>query len=369
MKQELPNLEAIETLHLDARHGQAYAELAAVWRRVQQHEQTLEELAYGACRDARFAPWYCNQRALIHSAQGQYGRAAADYTVTLLLDPDNATARAGRERAWKSYLAQGRQPLSPPSLPTDKDQASPALFQTPAESLASNEADLFFKVALPPANLPAEEPGPQPPKPTKASETSRQEKKPGQPQEDKGASEAAEQILRRMKAERRKKGVQTVGQAHKPLVEKEDDQPLPLWKKGLLVAASLLLVWWLGAAAMSLFAGAANHGPLAAETICRDFQTNPEDARQKYVSNAFAVSGKVKLLHTPKGKRLVFDTTETGWTIHCLFANPKSAAKIHGALANKREQTEVTVDGQCQLDPKGAKGVIVLEDCVILKGL
>jgi hypothetical protein len=148
----------------------------------------------------------------------------------------------------------------------------------------------------------------------------------------------------------------------------DDDDRLPLWKKGVLVAGGLMALWWIGSMVIGWFEAASRHTPFSAEAICRDFKTDIDAARKKYVGNSFEVVGKVKLIDAAGGKRLVFDTGAGEWTIHCLFTNQKAAAKIHESIAQKKD-AEVVIEGQCQHDPKQNRSMIVMEDCVVRRGL
>jgi len=95
-----------EAIRLDPDHARAYAQRAAIRHAAGLVELALSDLAHAARLDAQLVPAYCRQLGAVHTAKGQYECAVADFTVALVLDPDNTSAQAGREQAWKAYLTQ-----------------------------------------------------------------------------------------------------------------------------------------------------------------------------------------------------------------------------------------------------------------------
>lgn len=133
-----------EAIRLDPNHARAFAQRAAIRKASGQHKLALADLAHATRLDVQLAPAYCRQLGLYHSSLGMHECAAADYTLALCLDPKNAAAQAGRERAWQAYLTQPQkreapahmvQPLSvalPPLLDTARENSDP--MQVPAQT-------------------------------------------------------------------------------------------------------------------------------------------------------------------------------------------------------------------------------------------
>ena len=55
------------------------------------------------------------------------------------------------------------------------------------------------------------------------------------------------------------------------------------------------------------------------------------------------------------------------WSVHCRFElNPKSFKKL---VSDKIQPGQtVTVEGRCSYQPREGKGIILFEECAILKG-
>ena len=334
-----------EAIRLDPNHARAYAQRAAVRQAAGLQELALSDLAHAARLDVQLAPAYCRQLGQVHAAMGQYEWAVADYSLALFLDPDNAAAREGRERAWQAYQqAPRKRPGSPRSM-QEIGQRVPPLFTVPGQApvppaseqgqskgfrpqdtiahklgQGTMEADLsalepdhadadlsalerdhadaekttdFEMHALDdlpgPATADAEDtsftmkiPGLQPdkslsiealvePEPTaEASNAETTIDMPAMPEESEAqrkAREAAEQAnrarlaleFRRAEEERKQKEKEAAKKAaKKPKRRRNDDDDdddfrVPLWKKGLLVAASIFILYWTGSAALGWF--------------------------------------------------------------------------------------------------------------------
>lgn len=97
-----------EAIRLDPNHARAYAQRAAIRKAAGRHDLALSDLAHATRLDVKLAAAYCRQLGMFHASLGMHECAAADFTVALCLDPKNAAAKAGRERAWEAYLSQPR---------------------------------------------------------------------------------------------------------------------------------------------------------------------------------------------------------------------------------------------------------------------
>src|SRR5262249_53722288 len=136
----------------------------------------------------------------------------------------------------------------------------------------------------------------------------------------------------------------------------DDDEPLPRWKRGVLIAASIVGLSWLGSTALGWFR--AKPGPLAADVICQAFHANPEGAKRDYEGQVLEIAGSVKVIEVGQLKKVVFDTPYYGsWVIHCDFADPNVASKVFESIRDDPDPA-LTVKGRCKL-PHG-DGIIVM---------
>jgi tetratricopeptide (TPR) repeat protein len=101
-------LDLTEAIRLDPNHARAYAQRAGIRQAAGLPELALADLAHAARLDGQLLPAYCRQLGLVHTAMGLHECAVADYTLALALDPNNSSAQAGREQAWKAYQTQPR---------------------------------------------------------------------------------------------------------------------------------------------------------------------------------------------------------------------------------------------------------------------
>src|SRR5262249_14841294 len=69
---------------------------------LERHDEALADLHQAVLRDPSYTSAYCNQRAWVHVAAGNYELALADYGIVLQLDPLDVTALAGKEEALKA---------------------------------------------------------------------------------------------------------------------------------------------------------------------------------------------------------------------------------------------------------------------------
>lgn len=350
-----------EAIRLDPQNARAYAQRAAIRKAGGQHDLALDDYAHAARLDAGFVAAYCNQLGLAHAARGHFERAVADYTIALMLDPNNAAAQLAREQAWKAHLNRPRkaapsrrvQPLTARRVsrsfaPAAEQPGEPTPIEAPAEApaaetpvteapdpenvdlavdleshvLEGNAAETgvhrardtgIHRVAettsvheartppiprLTPARRSAvkqAKPKPQPVKEAEAdsalddrSDSLEVDTVEPQARSHDDADEKAQQVAddhkayeleqekikekeaeakrARMAAEFRAAEAKRTEAAAKEAKEAkeaakkakkaardsddDDDERMPMWKKGVMVAASMLIVWWTGSAAL-----------------------------------------------------------------------------------------------------------------------
>ncbi|HTU18228.1 MAG TPA: tetratricopeptide repeat protein [Gemmataceae bacterium] len=98
-----------------------------VYQHREQHPEALADFQQAVLLDPSYTAAYCNQRALLHAAQGDYELALADYAIVLQLDRTNVTALLGREHALEGLQERAnQQAASPPSSPTIETTSPPS---------------------------------------------------------------------------------------------------------------------------------------------------------------------------------------------------------------------------------------------------
>jgi tetratricopeptide (TPR) repeat protein len=127
-----------EALRLDPSNARAYAFRGLSHQALRRAEPAVRDFAHAVRLDGRYAAAYCNQRAALHSARGEYEQAVADYSLVLLLDPDNGDAKAARDQALRALLtrpAEKPEPAGPaveialeppPAKPAAPEKSRPA---------------------------------------------------------------------------------------------------------------------------------------------------------------------------------------------------------------------------------------------------
>jgi tetratricopeptide (TPR) repeat protein len=108
-------------LRLDPANARAYAFRGLSHQALKRSESAVIDFANAVRLDAKYAAAYCNQRAALHSDRGEYELAVADYSLLLVLDPDNHDAKAARDRALRAILSR-------PAAASDSD-AEPGIAQ------------------------------------------------------------------------------------------------------------------------------------------------------------------------------------------------------------------------------------------------
>jgi tetratricopeptide (TPR) repeat protein len=94
----------------------------SVQQLLERHEEALADFNQAVLLDPQYTAAYCNQRALLHAARGEYDLALTDYAIVLQLDPTNVTALAGREQVLH---AQQTQPPRQQALKAGRPEAQP----------------------------------------------------------------------------------------------------------------------------------------------------------------------------------------------------------------------------------------------------
>ena len=76
---------------------QALANRANAYQLQKQHERALKDFTQAVQLDVKYAAAYCVQRGVVEAARRRYDQALADYTVAMVIDPNNGAAQ-------KAYL-------------------------------------------------------------------------------------------------------------------------------------------------------------------------------------------------------------------------------------------------------------------------
>ena len=134
-----------EALQRDPSNARAYAYRGLSCQALKQSESALSDFANAVRLDGRYAAAYCNQRAAMQAARGEYEQAAADYSLVLLFDPGNNVAKDGRDQALRALLTRPAprsepvpEPLPAPAPPPQPaERAEPAAAPTPPKQTRS----------------------------------------------------------------------------------------------------------------------------------------------------------------------------------------------------------------------------------------
>lgn len=371
LSEALADLSAV--LRLDQRNARAFVHRAAVLQAAQQNERALCDLAHAVRLDQRYAATYCRQLGLVHQQREEYERAVADFSLVLMLEPDNHAARTLRNQAWKSFVAQRRG--KPPARP-EKQLGAAALAGMTNLKLAAvgtmmSAAEQALHAAMDPAD-PAAGAAPGPHSDDEAAHENlprqRTQELQQQVEEDRKQkmAEFQQKLADAKKAtqERIQKAQARVGRRH---VVEDDPDRMPLWKRGILVAAACIAVWFLGSWGLEIYANYRAQAPFTLARFCRDFEQDALQARKKYDGGAFELTGKAKIVYTGRETRLALETPEVPqWSVHCRFdLSPDSFKKL---VADQIEPGQlVTIEGRCSYQPKEGKGIILMEECILRK--
>ncbi|MBI3408349.1 MAG: tetratricopeptide repeat protein [Planctomycetes bacterium] len=159
-----------EAIRLDPRLDRAYLHRAVLRNKGGHLDLALEDLAHATRLDTQHAAVYCGQLGNLHAARGSYECAVADYTVALLLDPDNATVRAARDQALQSHEAKPRPTPSkrPAEPPVPVLVSESAVFRADVAPPAAAVDMPRAKMTAPAAETIDEKTGPSTPIPARA---------------------------------------------------------------------------------------------------------------------------------------------------------------------------------------------------------
>lgn len=407
----LGDLSAV--LRLDRRNARAFAHRAAVLQAAHQNERALCDLAHAMRLEPSYASAYCQQLGLVHAQRAEFELATAAYSLVLLLEPNNSGARRQRNRAWKEFVAQLRNRRVPHpdkqlgamtlaaatqfQLPRAPTLLMPAAVPAPADDRAAAETTEFelsadTAEATAPQETAAAEPSPV--NGTVAAHdavaATTASADPGGAnfaltQEHERIASEREQVLRiQMEEDRRQKIAEfqrRLEESKKQADERrkremnrlkrrfntDDEDRMPVWKKGMLAAAACLAVWFAASWIYDIYSSWQAQARFTLARICRDFEKDATQARKKYDGGAFELTGKAKLVKAGREWRLAIETPEVPqWSVHCKF--DLSPANFKTLVADKVQPgQEVTVEGRCSYQPVEGKGVILMEECVLRK--
>jgi len=406
-------------LRLDREHARAYSQRAKVLQAAQQHERALNDLAHAARLEARYAPDYCRQLGLLHAAQGDYDRAAADYSLALLFEPNDAAARAGRDEAWRNFLSRPRKvrtaadavktpgsngkhaPAAAAAtltgekaaqtqlgIPVAPDQASDAAAGPEhAERVAAGEtgeveitiADVLAGETPTAENPAATATGATAPGAVESSEAAapdqaveavayRREQELVRQQEEERARKLAE-LNRRMEEDKRKHEEEARKKKErtkrKAAVDDDDEDRLPLWKKGMLVAAAVFGLWFAGSWMMQLYADYTARDPVTLASMFKAFDEDTAEARKKYNNGFFQLTGKAKFMKLGKQTVVALEHPDVpNWMVRCQF--DMNAKMYKQRIVDKLQVgEEITVEGRCIYRPEEGPKTLVLEECAL----
>jgi tetratricopeptide (TPR) repeat protein len=113
-----------ESLKRNPNNARALFLRGTVYQQREQHDEALADFHQAVLLDPQYTAAYCNQRALLHAARGDYELALADYAIVLQLDETNVTALLGREQALQAL--KDRPPAPPEPSPPPPATTAPA---------------------------------------------------------------------------------------------------------------------------------------------------------------------------------------------------------------------------------------------------
>jgi hypothetical protein len=335
-------------------------------------------------RDPGYTAAYCNQRAHVHAAAGEYELALADYAIVLQLDPLNVTALSGREQALYSQQAHvSESENSTPSEPAQPGhttimpnrrrgtmihQAAESADATIESASAETDEDLDLDASddfeLVPENPPASaKEGAAAPDASSAeaattapaTEAGPFQKRIANEQQQIEMSERARLWANLRSRERRAGLTMESSSESSPVREAREYGP---WVRRVVaaVAASILL---LGLGGGSYYWFTHREIKLTADEVGIEFAKSTKDASEKYKGKWVQVSGKVIIQADGKATRIGFDgPKDAKWRIE-FSLRPTELGEI-------KTGQEITVRGR--LAPrKNPDSNLMLSNCNLVK--
>jgi tetratricopeptide (TPR) repeat protein len=357
-----------QALRLDPRSAHTYMNRAIVYGMAGQQELALHDLASAVQIDARYAVAYCNQRARVQAALGHHDQAAADYSVSLLIDRNNPIAQSGRAQAIRQLKSRRvdqatRQQSSEtgtdiPAFPAeDLLQSTEFALNFPAEEATASKhspasgktfsgtsadgsnADSAFTLTLleeRDSDSASEEEARQDPLATEVdpigkAETAEYLREQELIRQREQTAQTKRLAELRTVLEEKERSQQARAAAKRPrsrMVDEEDGESLFERLRQPLIWTAAVVV--LGIAAYYGWEWRKAHRrvdpPLLAEAVCEEFGTDPRTANQKYTNRRICVVGKL-LIEPAAGGREARDVfligpAEGKLQIHCDFIEP-----------------------------------------------
>ncbi len=367
-----------ESLKRNPNNARAMFLRATVYQQREQHDEALADFHQAVLLDPQYTAAYCNQRALLHAARGDYELALADYAIVLQLDETNVTALLGREQALQALKdrppAPPEPPPSPPAAPAPSSAAAPVRARRrkrpqtdehlPAQTRVMRNAkdtDVFpaLPVLPPPADgdrteeIAAEalidRPVEAPPLPGETA-PDRAVPPPGAksdgdfPLEPRGEADKAKPvgpmeartIVQQKQEETSERAKLWAEMRFRERVKREklhvDDGsgrggfgfsgPGRLMRRILIVTIALAIVSALGYGAYALMFANRDTKVEAAE-VWKEYEQNNDAANQKYKGKFVLVSGKLKIYTANKTTQLFFEPPQDDAKWQITFNLPK----------------------------------------------
>lgn len=125
-----------KALQYSPEYVQALANRANAWQLLKQPERALRDFTQAVRLDVKYASAYCTQRAIVEVNQRRYDQALADFTVALVIDPNNGAAHRGMLEAQRLRESDFDCVESEPAA----QQAIPDKAPAPSQSIVAAES-------------------------------------------------------------------------------------------------------------------------------------------------------------------------------------------------------------------------------------
>ncbi len=127
-------------LQYSPEYVQALANRANAYQLLKQPEKALKDFTQAVRLDTKYASAYCTQRAIVEVGRRRYNQALGDFTVALVIDPNNGAAHRGMQETQKlresDFDFVEAEPVSQQAIP-EKAAAKPLPAPTPDAKPAS----------------------------------------------------------------------------------------------------------------------------------------------------------------------------------------------------------------------------------------